>query len=63
MVTRSSTDAEIVALSDVLSHLKWLRCWLAAQGHEIGATVVYQDNEDVMRLMRSDRRIHLRTSI
>ena len=61
MVTRSSTEAEIVALSDALSHVMWLRRWLAAQGHEIDATVVYQDNEAVMRLMRSDRRTHQRT--
>lgn len=61
MVTRSSTEAEIVALSDALSHVMWLRRWLLAQGHVIGATTIYQDNEAVMKLMRSDRRTHQRT--
>ncbi|CAM9695749.1 unnamed protein product, partial [Ectocarpus fasciculatus] len=61
MVTRSSTESEIVALSDALSDVLWFRRWLTSQGHELPPTVVYQDNQAVISLMRSERRCHQRT--
>lgn len=61
IVTRSSTESEIVALSDALTNVVWMRHWLIAQGHKLGPTPVYQDNEAVIALMRDERKTHQRT--
>ena len=61
MVTRHSTEAEIVALTDGLSEVIWSKRWLNEQGHSVGKIRVYQDNEAVLKLMKSDRRTHQRT--
>ncbi len=51
LVTKSSTEAEIVALSDGATPVLWGREWMLAQGHVMGPTVVYQDNIGVIALM------------
>lgn len=61
MVTRSSTESEIVALSDALSEIIWFRKWLTAQGFELPPTPIHEDNEAVIKLMREERRTHQRT--
>lgn len=61
MVTRSSTEAEIVALSDGLTQVLWLRHMLRAQGYALPPTTVYQDNSAVMSLMKGPRGTHQRT--
>ena len=35
MVTRSSTESEIVALSDATTQIMWYRRWLAEQGYDV----------------------------
>ncbi len=61
MVTKSSTEAEIVALSDGVSVVLWGREWILAQGYDLGPTVVYQDNKGVLNLMRNGRNNKERT--
>ena len=61
LVTKSSTEAEIVALSDGLTHVLWAREFLLAQGHIVGAATVYQDNQGVIKLMTSARNTRQRT--
>ena len=61
MVTKDSTEAELVALSDAVSEILWMRHLLLAQGYNIGATTLYQDNQAVIDLMRSERRTKQRT--
>jgi hypothetical protein len=61
MVTRSSTESEIVALSDGLTQVLWLHHMLTAQGYDLPSTVVYQDNSAVMELMKRPRSTHQRT--
>ena len=61
MVTRSSTESEIVALSDGITQVMWLRYFLTAQGYTLPPTTVYQDNSAVMALMRGGRNTHQRT--
>ena len=61
MVTRSSTESEIVAMSDTLSEVLWFRHWLIDQGHALAPTVLYEDNEAVVKLMKEERRTHQRT--
>ena len=49
--TRSSTEAELVAVYDCLSHLLWLRNFLLAQGFEMARTIqVLQDNQSAILL-------------
>jgi hypothetical protein len=61
MITLSSTEAEIVALSDAAKIIMWFRLWLTAQGILLGATPIFQDNESVLKLMMNERRANQRT--
>jgi hypothetical protein len=61
MVTKSSTEAEIVALSDSLTHVLWMRAFINDLGYTLEPTVIYQDNKSVLSIMRSGRRSHQRT--
>ena len=42
--TKSSTEAELVALSDAAGHIIWTRDYLIGQGYNIGPVNVKQDN-------------------
>ncbi|CAN0444816.1 unnamed protein product, partial [Ectocarpus fasciculatus] len=61
MVTRSSTESEIVALSDGITQVMWFKLWMGEEGHSVAPIKVYQDNEAVLKLMRSPRRTNQRT--
>lgn len=52
IVTKSSTEAELVGLSDTASPAIHMRNFLRAQGHDVGPVVVYQDNMSAMALVR-----------
>ena len=52
MVTRSFPESEIVALSDGLTQVMWIRNILRAQGYELPPTVIYQDNMSIMSVLR-----------
>lgn len=65
IVTKSSTEAELIALSDLCSPVIWSRDFLAAQGENVPPTVVYQDNMSTMALVdrggsSSDRTRHIK---
>jgi hypothetical protein len=55
LVTKSSTEAEIVGLSDGLTNALWMREMLIAQGYTLPPTVIYQDNEGVIKIIRKGR--------
>lgn len=59
--TKSSTEAEIVGLSDGLPHVLWMRELLLAQGHSMGPSRVHQDNQGVLSIMKEGRRPKHRT--
>ena len=44
LTTRSSTEAEVVSVYDLLPMILWTRLFLEAQGYEVKETVLYQDN-------------------
>jgi hypothetical protein len=44
LVSKSSTEAELIGLSDVLSQVIWTRDFLSAQGYAMPPAKVYQDN-------------------
>jgi hypothetical protein len=48
--TTSSTEAELVGVSDVMGLVLWTWCFLEAQGYKVKDNVVYKDNESAMLL-------------
>ena len=62
--TKSSTEAELVALSDSTSQIVWTRGFLEEQGYKMGPATVYQDNMSTIALVNngesnSDRTRHI----
>jgi hypothetical protein len=49
--TKSSTEAELVGVSDVISQVIWTRYFLEAQGYGVNDSIVYQDNQSAMLMM------------
>ena len=60
-MTKSSTESEIVALSDGATPVLWGREWMLAQGHVLGPTIIYQDNQGVIALLTNGRNARNRT--
>jgi hypothetical protein len=55
LVTKSSTEAEIVALSDGLTNAIWMREMVMAQGYDLGPTKIFEDNQGVIKIIKSGR--------
>jgi hypothetical protein len=54
--TRSSTEAELVGVNDVLAKIIWIKMFLIGQGYEVTDNVIYQDNMSAMLLERNGMR-------
>jgi hypothetical protein len=54
--TRSSTEAELVAVDDVMAQVMWTRYFLEAQGYEVKENIIYQDNQSTMLLEKNGRK-------
>jgi hypothetical protein len=52
IVTKSSTEAELVGLSDSAAQAIHLRNFVIEQGYSVGPVIVYQDNLSCMALMK-----------
>ena len=61
IVTRSSTEAELVGISDSLSQILWSREFLLHQHLNIGPAVLYQDNMSTIFLSEKGRSTSERT--
>jgi len=48
--TKSSTEAELVGLSDYIPYTIWMNNFLTAQGYKIKSSKVYQDNQSAIRM-------------
>ena len=48
--TKSSTEAELVAVDDASSLIFWTQLFLAAQGLYVAQNVIYQDNKSAILL-------------
>ena len=48
--TKSSTEAELVAIDDSMGQLLWTRHFLAAQGEHVPTTTIYQYNKSTILL-------------
>lgn len=53
--TKSSTEAELVAVNDVLPQALWTKYFLQEQGYDCTATVIHQDNKSAMLLEQNGR--------
>ena len=61
IVTKSSTEAELVALSDSINQLIHLRRFLIEQGHQQEPAIIYQDNMTCMAFIDKGRSASKRT--
>lgn len=50
--TRSSTESEIVGVSDVIGQILWTRRFMESQGYEIKECIVFQDNQSSILLVK-----------
>lgn len=50
IVTKSSTEAELVGISDALTQVLWTREFLIHHGIPVGPAVMYQDNQSTICL-------------
>jgi hypothetical protein len=55
LTTKISTEAEIVAVSDVLPQVIWTQHFLTSQGYSINKSVVFQDNKSAISLEKNSR--------
>ena len=55
IVTKSSTEAELVAVTDSAAQAIYMRNFVMAQGYEVGPCVIYQDNMSCMALIKRGR--------
>ena len=61
IVTKSSTEAELVALSDSANQALHVRNFVLSQGHSCGPVTIYQDNMSCMALIDRGRSTAERT--
>jgi hypothetical protein len=61
IVCKSSTEAELVGLSDSLTPVIWLRNLLGALGYTMDASIVHQDNMSTIHLSEKGRSTSQRT--
>ena len=52
---KSSTEAEVIGMSDYVTHAIWRRNFMEAQGYKIKKSVVYQDNMSAIRMEKNGR--------
>ena len=55
LVTKSSTEAELVGASDFLPNTIWIKNFLKYQGYEIKKNVYYQDNESALKIEKNGK--------
>ena len=51
---KSSTEAEIVGVSEYLPYTLWLGHFLEAQGYKLKNNIVHQDNQSAMKLKKME---------
>jgi hypothetical protein len=53
---KSSTEGEVVGVSDFLPNMIWARMFLAEQGVTLTENILYQDNQSAIKLEKNGRR-------
>ena len=52
---KSSTEAELVGVSDYLPYNTWLTMFLEKQGYDLKNNILFQDNQSAIRMERNGR--------
>jgi hypothetical protein len=52
---RSSTEAELIGIDDVISKILWSKRFIESQGFKLETNVIYRDNTSSMRLEQNGR--------
>ena len=52
---KSSTETEVIGLSEYLPYNIWMRIFLDAQGYGVKENVIYQDNQSAIKMERNVR--------
>ena len=53
--SRSSTEAELIAVDDAITQVLWTRLFMAEQGYPVKENIVYQDNKSAILLEKNGR--------
>ena len=53
--TKSSTEAELVGVDDLLGHIFWARYFMMEQGYDMEPSLLYQDNMSAILLETNGR--------
>ena len=53
--TKSSTEAELVGVDDLMPQILWMQYLLEAQGMKVSDNVVYEDNQSAIKLEKNGR--------
>ena len=53
--TKSSTEAELVGVSDYLPYNLWARIFLQEQGYELKSNAIFQDNQSTICMSTNGR--------
>jgi len=53
---KSSTEGEIVGVSDYLSNMIWARMFIEAQGYPLKENILFQDNQSAIKIIKNGRR-------
>jgi len=53
--SKSSTEAEMIAVSDGLNHVLWLRNFLIAQGYKLNESNIVQNNQSAILLFKTGK--------
>jgi hypothetical protein len=61
LVTVSSTEAELVGVSDGLKQVLWTRNFLLEQGYDLGPAKLFQDNQSTIQLATTGKSKSSRT--
>ena len=59
--TKSSTEAELVSLSDMTGQVIWTRNFLLGQGYKVTPATIYQNNMSTIALVRNGKCNNSRT--
>jgi hypothetical protein len=61
LVSKSSTESELIAISDQLSHIIHVREFLQYQGYKQNAALLYQDNLSTIKMINNGQSSSMRT--
>ena len=50
LTTKSSTEAELVGVDDVIGQVMWTRYFLMERGYNVEENIIYQDNKSAILL-------------